>query len=96
MIETKKNRNNVRVTFILPGDESLGNVSVVGDFNGWKPGETPLTNGKDGCLSATIRLDKDGKYAFRYLSEERGWFNEDDAHDHEWGPFGSTNSVIQT
>ena len=34
MIELKKTRHNVQVTFIIPYDGSLGKVSVVGDFNG--------------------------------------------------------------
>ncbi len=96
MIETRKNRKSVSVRFILPDDESLGKVSVVGDFNNWTPGETLLTNGKDDHLIATVKLDKDGKYAFRYLSEKRGWFDDEAAHDYERGPFGAINCLIQT
>lgn len=80
----------------MPGDESLGKVSVVGDFNGWEPGATPLVDRKNNMLSATIRLDKGQQYAFRYLSEERGWIDDDDAHGLEKSPFGSYNCVLKT
>ena len=96
MIETKKNRNNVRVTFTLPDDESLGKVSVVGDFNDWEPGATPLVNGKNDTLNASVRLNKGQKYAFRYLSEGRGWMDEEDAHSREKSPYGSYNCILNT
>ncbi len=96
MIEIKKNHNNVRVTFILPKDESYGNVSVVGDFNDWKPGKTPLIDDKDDSIRATIRLKIGEKYAFRYLSEGCSWFNDTSTADFERSPFNSTNCVLQT
>jgi hypothetical protein len=32
-----KGRTAVKVNFVLPNDAVAGNVSVVGDFNGWDP-----------------------------------------------------------
>jgi hypothetical protein len=35
-----KGRQAVKVNFVLPKDAVAGNVSVVGDFNGWDPSPT--------------------------------------------------------
>ena len=37
-----KGRTAVKVNFVLPKDAVAGNVSVVGDFNGWDPFAHPL------------------------------------------------------
>ena len=34
----QKGTNQVKVTFVLPGDHPYGAVSAVGDFNDWTPG----------------------------------------------------------
>jgi len=96
MIKTKKNRKNVKVTFTLPNDGELGEVSVVGEFNDWTPGATPFTDENGNGLQATVDLDKDEMYAFRYLSESRGWFNEDGDVNYERSPYGSINCILQT
>ena len=96
MIQTKKNRKNIKVTFTLPNDGELGEVSVVGEFNDWTPGITPFVKENGDGLQATVELDKDEVYAFRYLSEGRGWFNEDENVQYEPSPYGSFNCMLQT
>jgi 1,4-alpha-glucan branching enzyme len=82
----------VRVTFAVPADH-LGPVSLVGDFNRWDPTATPLLQ-QGAWLSATIDLDVDRTYAFRYRTEAGGWFNEESADKTEINEFGSENSVL--
>lgn len=40
--QPRKDRRT-EVTFVLPADSSPGPVSVVGDFNDWRPGTHTLT-----------------------------------------------------
>ena len=42
---------DVKVTFVLPKDEPQGNVSVVGDFNEWRPGKHVMAKRTNGTRS---------------------------------------------
>ncbi|GAB2625934.1 isoamylase [Streptomyces capparidis] len=76
--------NKTRVTFALPGDEPVGAVSVVGDFNGWEPGRHELVTRRDGTRTVTVILPP-GEHRFRYLATDGVWLDDDtaDAIDHE-------------
>jgi len=69
------------LTFSLPGDHAAGRVSVVGNFNDWRPGRTPLLPAAGGVVAASVTLPDDYVVAFRYLGENGWWFDEPDA-DH--------------
>lgn len=69
------------LTFSLPGDHPAGRVSVVGNFNEWRPGRTPLLPSAGGVVSASVTLPDDYVVAFRYLGENGWWFDEPEA-DH--------------
>lgn len=58
---------HVRVTFELPADLWAGQVYLVGDFNQWSAGATPLVQERDGAWRATLDLPCDRCYEFRYL-----------------------------
>ena len=94
--EQKKGDNQVKVTFVLPQDEVSGKVSVVGDFNGWDPTKTRLAKRGNGTYSVSVKLEKDGNYAFRYFGEEGTWMNDDSADALVLSPFGTQNSVVLT
>jgi 1,4-alpha-glucan branching enzyme len=87
MIRRQKKGPQVRVTFALPQGSVPGKVSVVGDFNGWIPGATPLVKRTNGTQSAVVSLPEGTVHRFRYLGENGHWFDdpEADIHTHEGG-----------
>jgi 1,4-alpha-glucan branching enzyme len=94
--EQKKGTKEVKVTFALPQEDVDGKVSVVGDFNEWDPKATKLVKRSNGTLSASVKLDSGGQYAFRYFFEDGSWQNDDDADEVVLNPFGTRNSVVLT
>ncbi|WP_314254616.1 isoamylase early set domain-containing protein [Streptomyces sp. DSM 40907] len=91
MLERALRKNSAKVTFVLPADTPTAEVSVVGDFNDWRPGVHALTPRKDGNRAVTVELPKDSTHSFRYLAAGDYWFNDDTADDQD-GP----NSRIHT
>jgi len=93
----KRDSDRVKVTFVLPGDHPFGDdVSVVGDFNDWTPGEHTFVRRSNQTYSTNVMLEEGGRYAFRYHSEEAGWINEEEADDYESNEYGATNCVVET
>jgi 1,4-alpha-glucan branching enzyme len=66
----------VRVTFVLRPDEPRGRVSVVGDFNGWRPGAHELRPRSNGTRSVAVTVPAGTPVRFRYLGENGHWCNE--------------------
>lgn len=65
---------DVRVTFVLlPGPRR---VSVVGDFNGWRPGVHELRKRTNGTRSVAVTVPPGTDVRFRYLAEGGHWANE--------------------
>jgi len=87
--------NTVKVSFILPGDDSRLPASVVGDFNEWDPEADPMIRRSNGTFSAVVSLVADATYRFRYRSEDGTWFNDDDADDYDSNVHGSTDCLIE-
>ncbi len=83
----------VRITFQLPVEYMLGTVSVVGDFNGWRPGAT-VFQGRGSVRTAWVEVEPGRRYRFRYFSEGGGWFDDDDAEEYEPNALGTRNGVI--
>ncbi len=79
------------MTFVLPEDEPPGPVSVVGDFNDWKPGAHKLIRRNNGTRSASVTLPPGSRVRFRYLGTNGRWFDEAAADDHD-----GQNSLIVT
>lgn len=93
----KRNSDRVKVTFILPNDHSCGDdVSVVGDFNDWQPGEHQFVRRSNQTYSTSVMLPQSERFAFRYYSEDNGWHNEEEADDFLPSGLGSTNCVVET
>jgi hypothetical protein len=69
-----------RVTFTLPLDQPAGVVSVVGDFNDWRPGCHELLRRRDGTRTVSVILPP-GVHRFRYLATGGVWFDDETA-DH--------------
>ncbi|MBT2482372.1 isoamylase early set domain-containing protein [Streptomyces sp. ISL-94] len=91
MLERTPRKDRTQVTFILPTDTPPGPVSVVGDFNDWRPGIHTLTPRKDGNRAVTVELPSNSTHSFRYLAAGDYWFNDETAVDHD-GP----NSRLHT
>jgi len=93
----KQSSDRVKVTFVLPEDHPYGDeVSVVGDFNDWTPGEHRFVRRSNQTYSTNVLLPENGHYAFRYYSEESGWINDEEADHFEASGFGTTNCVVAT
>lgn len=79
MIRRDTKSGQLRITFVLPQEEPVGRVSVVGDFNDWKPGAHTLVRRSNGTRSVSVKLAPGSTYRFRYLGEGGRWFDEPDA-----------------
>ena len=71
--------DDVKITFSLPNDQLNGTVSVVGDFNDWKPGEHVLAKRTNGTRSVSVTVPAGSSFRFRYLGENGNWFDDDEA-----------------
>lgn len=91
MLERTRRKKTTEVTFILPAEHPAGQVSVVGDFNDWRPGAHPLAACPDGTRAVTVSLPTAQRMHFRYLAEGDHWFNEEAADGHE-----GDNSLLHT
>lgn len=93
----KRSSDRVKVTFVLPEDHPYeDDISVVGDFNEWTPGEHRFVRRSNQTYSTNVLLPEAERFAFRYYSEEDGWINEEEADDFEPNAFGTTNCVVVT
>jgi 1,4-alpha-glucan branching enzyme len=91
-----KGSDKVKVNFVLPKDSVAGNVSVVGDFNGWDPFVHPLRPRSNGTKSVTVTLPVSRRFAFRYLDENGQWLDDEAAGEYVDNGIGGVNSVVHT
>ncbi|WP_331729966.1 isoamylase early set domain-containing protein (plasmid) [Kitasatospora sp. NBC_00070] len=91
MLERTRTKKQTEVTFVLPAGHPAGDASVVGDFNGWRPGAHPLMPRPDGSRAVTVALPHDQQLGFRYLAHGDYWFDEDNADGHN-----GSNSLLHT
>jgi hypothetical protein len=93
VIRTSPSKNGaVKVTFVLPAQQPGGRVSVVGDFNEWRPGTHELRKRSNDTRSVSVEVLPGTTLCFRYLASDDHWFDEPDAHgqDHR-GSFYTAN-----
>lgn len=92
-----KSKAVCKVTFKISKDEAheAESVRLVGDFNNWDTTTTPMKKLKDGSFTATLELDKDAKYQFRYLLNDQEWENDAAADEYLPSPVSfDQNSVV--
>ena len=90
-----KSKPVCKVTFYLPEAVEGDAAYLVGDFNDWSEEATPMDQLKDGRFKATLNLDKDAEYQFRYLVDGE-WHNDWEADKYVPNPFSGDNSVVST
>jgi 1,4-alpha-glucan branching enzyme len=86
---------HTRVTFELPAALWADRICVVGDFNQWQPGHTPLRQARDGCWRAVLDLPVGQRYHFRY-QVDGAWHTDFHADGFSAGPAGCASSLIDT
>ena len=84
----------VKVTFVVAGNTD--NVSVVGDFNQCDPSADPLKKRSNGTRSASIVLEPNQRYAFRYYKECGEWFNDEAADEYVINDHGGEDCIVTT
>jgi 1,4-alpha-glucan branching enzyme len=92
-----KNKDVCKVTFTVSSNVAGSAVSafVVGDFNNWEVGATPMKKTKDGSFSTTLNLSCGNEYQFRYLLDGEVWENDCNADKYVFCQYGGCdNSVI--
>ena len=90
-----KSKPTCQVTFHLPKDVKAKEVSLVGEFNGWDKAATPLKKVKS-VWKATLELEKDKEYQFRYLVDGQAWHNDEAADSYVPNFIDGDNSVVVT
>jgi 1,4-alpha-glucan branching enzyme len=91
----KKNRV-CKVTFSLP-KEAAGaatTVNLVGDFNDWNKDAVPMKRLKNGTFTATVTLEPNKEYHFRYFVDGQRWENDWNADKYVPNRHGTDDSVI--
>ena len=91
-----KGSKKVKVNFVLPKESAAGKVSVVGDFNGWNPARHPLRKRANGTRSVSLSLPAGGRYAFRYVTDDGTWHDDEAVGEFEPNGFGGANAVLTT
>jgi 1,4-alpha-glucan branching enzyme len=91
-----KGSDKVKVSFVIPSNGIAGKVSVVGDFNGWDPASHPLRKRANGTRSVSLSLPAGGRYAFRYVTDDGTWHDDDAVGEFEPNGFGGANAVLTT
>ena len=81
----------VRFTLLEPNAKQ---VSLVGSFNGWARGATPMKmSDGTGLWSVDMPL-REGEYTFMYVVDEERWVTPPMAEDFVTDGFGHTNGVL--
>ncbi|MEO9893954.1 helix-hairpin-helix domain-containing protein [Aurantibacter sp.] len=96
--KSKSKGSKSLVTFTVAENEapSSANVLLLGDFNNWQTNDSSCQMEKKGSSYVkSIELENGKSYEFRYLSEDKGWFNDHAADAYVPSPYeGIDNSVV--
>lgn len=81
----------VRFTVLVPGAKQ---VVLLGSFNGWSKGATPMKIVDGSALWSVDVPLKEGEYTFMYLIDGTRWMTPPLAEDFITDGFGQTNGVV--
>jgi 1,4-alpha-glucan branching enzyme len=79
--------------FTLSAPEAKA-VCVVGSFNGWVKGATPMKRAGDRGLWVTEVALRPGEHTFMYVVNDKEWVTPPLAEDFVMDGFGQTNGVV--
>lgn len=82
------------VTFDLPAELEIEQAAVVGEFNDWSETADPMSPADDGRWAATVSLDPNTSYRFRYHLGDDRWENDWSADHYVGNDFGGADSVV--
>lgn len=82
------------VTFDLPAELDIEQAAVVGEFNDWDETANPMSTQDDGRWSATVALEPNRSYRFRYHLGADRWENDWNADHYVGNDFGGADSVV--
>ncbi len=80
----------VRLVVLRPGAAS---IQIAGDFNGWNPARTSLTQVATGTWSVTIPLPP-GRYEYQLVVDGHEWIADPFAAEQNDDGFGSRNAIL--
>ncbi|MEI6386089.1 MAG: hypothetical protein WCQ50_05595 [Spirochaetota bacterium] len=87
--------DRVSVQFTLAYPEATA-VSLVGDFNGWKPGQAVMTrSATDQPWEIKITLPQGHMYTYNFLVDGKYWVSDPQASEAVNDGFGGTNSLLR-
>ena len=91
-----KKNSGCKVTFSFPKEAagSATHVSLVGDFNAWDKQAIPMKRLKNGGFTATVTLESNREYHFRYFVDGARWENDWKADKYVPNSHGSDDSVV--
>jgi len=92
-----KSKPVCKVTFVVDAEAINGaeTVAILGDFNNWDPTANSMKKSKDGSFKATLDLESEKEYQFRYLVDGAKWINDVNADKFvSAGIANEENSVI--
>jgi hypothetical protein len=89
---TEEQGGTVRFEFTLPA--TARNVALVGDFNGWDAGATPMVRDRSGrTWSARVPLEP-GRHEYAFVVDGQRWLVDPLAPQVPDAGFGPTNAVV--
>jgi 1,4-alpha-glucan branching enzyme len=91
-----KKKTACKVTFSFPKEAagSATQVRLVGDFNAWDKDAIPMKRLKNGAFTATVTLESNKEYHFRYFLDGQRWENDWNADKYVPNRHGSDDSVV--
>jgi len=91
-----KSSQACNVTFRLPREAATDAqvVTIAGDFNGWNLTDTKMKKLKSGDFKATLKLNCNAEYRFRYIIDGARWENDWCADSYVPNSFGSDDSLV--
>ena len=87
-----KSKPVCKVTFSVPAEEA-NEVAVVGTFNEWNTKSTTLKKLKNGTFKATVDLETENSYEFRYVVDGN-YINDDQADAYAWSDYASAENGV--
>jgi hypothetical protein len=81
----------VQFVFVAP---RARHVTLVGEFNGWKPGATPMTLAPDGRVWAVSVELPPGRHVYAFVVDDSTWVADPQAPIAPEAWYGVRNSVV--